>query len=133
VFVECINPKRPRSRGTNTIQEFLHFAHGLAHADKDRTRNDAVADIELNDLRNLCEGNDVGVIETMSAMDFETKDLGRGCSGCYRLSFLLLRRPCNVAVSSRVDFNGVRADFSCRLDLCRYRIDEQADMDTAIL
>src|SRR5580765_2845053 len=48
-----------RSRFMNTIKKFFHFSYRLLNADDNRAGNDAVADIQLDDLGNLRDRQDV--------------------------------------------------------------------------
>src|SRR5688572_7645594 len=92
-----------------------------------------MADVELDHLGNLRDRSDVIVIEPMSAVHFQAeamREFGRG--GDYA-PLLLAFCPRRVAVTSGVNLNGVSADCFGAFDLRLHRIDEQRDVNAAIL
>src|SRR4030095_14470321 len=69
----------------------------------------------------------------MTAMHFQAKALGESCAFGNRRAFLLAPRSGRVAVSAGVDFDRVGAHLPSRFDLRVFGIDEQADVNTALL
>jgi len=121
------------SSGSGLRQQFLHFPHRLLDPDHNGASDDAMADIELDDLGNFCDWENILVIEAMAGVDLDTQALRQSRCRGNRFPLPLTGTAANIAISSGVDFNRVCAGFARSLDLGSIGIDEQAHMNTAVL
>ncbi len=100
-----------------SIKKFFHLPHRLLDADDDRAGDDAVADIELDDLGNLRDRQDVFIVEAVAAVHFQPKAARQRRRVRDRRQLALSRCRGDVAVRAGVNFDRVGADFLGCLDL----------------
>src|SRR5918992_1676190 len=125
--------KRARSRSTDTIENIFHLTYSLLDADDDGTSDDAVADVEFDNLGDCGDRRDIFVIETVAGVHLETEGLRESCCIHDRLPLFLPFRSGQIAICAGVDFNSVSAHFARCFDLCGVAIDEKTYVNTGIL
>ena len=61
------------------LEGSLHFSDGGLHSHQNRTRHDAMTDVEFFDSRDPCDGIDVVVVESVPHMNVQAELASVGC------------------------------------------------------
>src|SRR4029453_6863825 len=110
-----------------------HLAHGALHADQDRAGHDAVADVELADLRlrgdraHVLVGQPVAGVHGQAQPAPPPRRVHEAAQR--RLARLGVAR---VGVGGGVELDRLRVELVRLLDLLQVGVDEEADLDAAV-
>lgn len=114
-----------------SVDEFAHRSYGLGEAREDRSRDDAVPDVQLLDLGNRGDGGDVLVGEAVPGMHREAerpRELG-GVGERPQRSPVAAE---GVGIRTRVQLDGRHVEIASPLDGVARGIDEQADANAGL-
>src|SRR5687768_9405678 len=88
----------------------LHFRHRRGHAVNDRTSDDGMSNVQLDDLRNARDRLNVVVVESVARVNGKSfvRCVGGGLSHAVELSRLL--RTVSICISSSMQFDNRSTD-----------------------
>ena len=125
--------QRPLSAGV-AFHRAQHFLHGGVEADEDGPADDAVADVELDEVRDDVKERDIRAGQAVASIDAQAKTVGLTGGGDQSLNFHLAL-PFAVklfGISPGVQFDELRPDAGGGFDLRGVRGDEEADVDAGV-
>jgi hypothetical protein len=111
----------------------LHFTDSAFDSDEEGSAHDTVADVELGHLVDPRNGDHVAVIQPVTRVQFQ---LGLGDSPgriAKCVKFIALPRSFRaVGISPGVKFDRVDTEIRRRLNLSRFGIEKEGDLDTGV-
>src|SRR6266542_1180278 len=126
---------RPRRSSRIACHRGEHFLHGCVQANEDRAADDAVPDVQLDQMRDGLECGHVPDVQAMPGVDLQSKFMrlggGRPESFQFPLPFALLLKM--LGKSARVQLDELSADLRRGFDLRGVRGDKEADVDAGVV
>ena len=118
------------------IHQPQHFLHGGRQADGQGAADNAVADVQLDQVRNLKQRREVLVIQPMAGVDLQAQRSGPGRALAINRSSSAWRRGSSAnspGEGAGVQLDELAAHLRRRLDLGRIGRDEHAHLDAGVV